>query len=59
MVDKDIDLVNVYIKLMTATPALPRPPDEVVVRFETDLYRWFDPIELDDLFDIYKGELWL
>lgn len=60
--EKPINLVNVYISLMVQKCQRLAPSDnlpEVLIRFDTDLYRWFDPEALDDLFDLYRSELWL
>jgi len=59
--EKPINLLNVYISLMTSamTSALPDNLPEVSIRFETDLYRWFDWWVLEYLIDNYRSELWL
>ena len=60
--EKPINLVNVYISLMVQKCQRLTPSDnfpEVSIRFDTDLYRWFDPEAFDDLFDLYRSELWL
>jgi len=59
--EKPINLVNVYISLMVSAMTSPLSDNlpEVLIRFETDLYRWFDWRVLEHLFDLYRSELWL